>query len=602
MEGVEKRGLFVFGILVLFIIMFTGFSSAAHICADSQVILKLSGATNAHGEVWNEAGNYDVEICYDTIFGVMGNGDRTCSTGNANKVVGLSGSTNAHAEEPGLNNYATDICYGDLSCTARTGACLTGESLVLSLSSSTNAHLASDSSYSQNICCSIGPLSITHAECVSNTCTEVPGAGDDTCAEIGAGCDPSIDEHAVCNNNVCEVASGPGTNECGVIGGACDVTPGNCTLTSASWSVTEAIEGSLVNLNVVTSGCTDGIIMSFEVWEDDIIGDDPVSTNPSDESISGNSATGTWVAEWQEDASGDPEYYFIATISSTGENMQSSNLLTVIQLPPPYCNPVILCGNYYTLEDITAENACNADPCTVAEFSVETKQGSGFCDDGDITCLCEWNVTGSVCQSAWEELDIPITGECGDGVLDFGEVCDGSLLDGNSCVGFGFSGGDLECNSQCDGFITANCDGYSCNNDGVLDAGSEACDGSDLGGFSCVDFDDFVEGDLLGCNSNCDFDTNLCSTGGGGDGSVIGRCVYTETSTGSCETDGFLSSSWTAVWFGDPSEREASCVGGEKVIECPAQIPLSFFNLYNMLITLLAIAGIYGILSLKKKL
>ena len=126
MEGVEKRGLFVFGILVLFIIMFTGLSEAVVTCSDpSQVILRLSSATNAHGEVWNGAGIYDEEICYNTIFGVLGSGDRTCTS--FNKVVGLSGTTNAHAEEPSLSNYATDGCYGDLGGTARTGAWLAGE-------------------------------------------------------------------------------------------------------------------------------------------------------------------------------------------------------------------------------------------------------------------------------------------------------------------------------------------------------------------------------------------------------------------------------------------------------------------------------------------
>jgi len=569
MEGVGKRGLFIFGILVLFTIMFTGSSDAMVTCSSSdQIILRLSGATNAHGEVYNGAGNYADEICYDTIFGAAGSGNRACT--GSNKVVGLSGSTNAHAENPNLNNYATDVCYGDLSCTARTGSCLTGESLVLSLSSSTNAHLARDSSYSQNICCSIGAPPPGEGVCGDGTIQSPNGDG------INEQCDDGNTANGDGCSSTCQTED-----------------PGNCTLTSASWSATEAIEGSLVNLDVVTSGCSDGIIMSFEVWEDDVVGDDPVSINPLNRIISGNSATGTWTAEWQEDASGDPEYYFIATISSTGENMQSSNLLTVT-LPPP-SDPVILCSDY------TDQTSCESDIFSVAEFSVEEIIGDdAFCENGDITCLCEWNVTGSVCNAVWEELDVPTGGTCGNGEIDPGEQCDGSDWGAiTSCEVFSLEDGTLSCGTDCL-FDTSGCIGESgvCGDNNINPG--ETCDGSDWGLIlSCTDFDAFNTGEL-NCNSNCKFDTIQCSIGS--TNPPIGTCTYTSTTTGSCETDGFLSSSWTALWTGSSSSREASCVDGTKVIECPAQIPLSFFNLYNMLITLLAIAGIYGILSLKKKL
>jgi len=617
MEGVEKRGLFVFGILALFIIMFTGFSEAAITCSSSdQIILRLSDVTNAHGEVWNGAGNYTEEICYDTIFGVAGSGDRSCGAANEYKVVGLSGSTNAHAEEPSLSNYATDVCYGGLSCTARVSGCFEGEFSVVGLSTTspiiTNAHLSNDGSYPVNICCSIGPLP------------------------------PSED----------------------------------CTITSASWSVTEAVEDDLVDLDIVTSDCADDTIISFEVWENDLLGDDPVSTNPLNRSIDGNSATGTWKAEWQEDGIGDPEYYFIVTIVASGKNMQSSNQLTVTPKPiTPYCNTVIICGDYYdaTSGNPTAENACNIDAtlCDVAEFSVETKEDDdGFCDAGDINCLCEWNTLDSVCNSVWEVIEDPVhaicvgnscmlgdgagtdecsvsspdcdgespahaecvdemcvevAGEgvdecavigascgpiCGNGEIDSGEQCDGTNFGIiTSCSVFSLTDGALDCYSpghrdengdldECQ-FDTNGCVGVGgiCG-DNTINPG-ETCDGGNWGLIlSCTDFDNYDYGNL-DCGGDCQFDTQCFRDSDSP--TVVGKCVYTSATTGSCETDSFLTSSWTATWIGDASSRSTSCVDGQDVIECPAQIQLAFFNLYNMLITLLAIAGIYGIISLRKK-
>lgn len=412
--------------------------------SQDQLILRLSDSTNAHAEVFDGAGNYSVEICYDTIFGVAGSGDRSCT--GSNKVVGLSDLTNAHAEEPSLSNYATDVCYGGLSCTARTGACRSGESLVLSLSSSTNAHLTSDSSYFQNICCSIGPLP------------------------------PSED----------------------------------CTITFASWSRSgEVIERTIVDMIITGDDC-DGEPVDFSIAETDCIfgtcnyGDiDNEDTaeliiNQISGSFSGTQAVVSWTTEWVKDDNNgfgddDPEYVFKAELSNDASiNIDESGELKVTPLPLEYCDFVVLCGSYYTdtSGDPTAENACNADVCEVAELNAEIKEGVE-CDDADTNCFCEWNTSESLCKSIWEIESPPSSPE------------------------------------------------------------------------------------------------------------EAGRCTYTETTTGSCDTDGFLNSSWTATWTG--SNPNAACADGQKAIICPAQVQLAFFNLYNMLITLLAIAGIYGILSLRKK-
>ena len=68
----RRRG----GIFCFVFIFLIGITSAAVVCSDSsQIIMKLSSTSNAHGALWNDA-NYDgFEICYDTIFGVSYDGN-----------------------------------------------------------------------------------------------------------------------------------------------------------------------------------------------------------------------------------------------------------------------------------------------------------------------------------------------------------------------------------------------------------------------------------------------------------------------------------------------------------------------------------------------
>src|SRR3989344_4091909 len=115
------------------------------VCTGDDIILKLSATTNAHGEVWNGAGGYTVNVCYNDLFGPYGGppSRRTCT--GSNLIVRLSSDTNAHAEDPSLTNYNTNVCYGDLQCQYTTSPCNSlGSDYIefVSLSSQTNAHLA----------------------------------------------------------------------------------------------------------------------------------------------------------------------------------------------------------------------------------------------------------------------------------------------------------------------------------------------------------------------------------------------------------------------------------------------------------------------------
>jgi len=114
----------------------------------------------------------------------------------------------------------------------------------------------------------------------------------------------------------------------------------------------------------------------------------------------------------------------------------------------------------------------------------------------------------------------PNGGNCGDGVIDAGEQCDGSNMGGvTGCSEFdGFTGGNLAC-SSCQ-FDTSSCQGGSgafCG-DGMIGSG-EQCDGTSWGVISgCQDFDSFTTG-ALSCAADCAFDTTSCS---GGVGSYCG--------------------------------------------------------------------------------
>jgi len=134
-----------------------GYVKLASLEDDSQIIMKLFSFSNSHGGVWDSS--YGYNIYYDEVFGSAYSGDletvHNCN-GN-NKVVGLSASTNAHAEVPLFNNYLTGVCYGNLQCVKDVSAgssCLNGGSVVVRLFSETNSHVSGAlGTYPIKICC-----------------------------------------------------------------------------------------------------------------------------------------------------------------------------------------------------------------------------------------------------------------------------------------------------------------------------------------------------------------------------------------------------------------------------------------------------------------
>lgn len=92
--------------------------------------------------------------------------------------------------------------------------------------------------------------------------------------------------------------------------------------------------------------------------------------------------------------------------------------------------------------------------------------------------------------------------------------------------------------------------------------------------------------------------------------SEIGTCIYTQFTDDNCD-DGFLTFNWTGEWTWDDEcvgscqienrYLEDECGDGQETRECPAQIPLPFFNIYSFIVTLTIIALVYVILILRKE-
>lgn len=133
-------------------------------CAEDRTLFKFSNVagrmSNSHGEAFGQPNNYRNYVCYG---GPLPNTiDRTCKEDNSNLILKLSGQTNAHAETKNVNNpeYSTKVCYTGITCETRQGSCNQDEACIVKLSGETNAHLTScnenDPAYPVALCCRSG--------------------------------------------------------------------------------------------------------------------------------------------------------------------------------------------------------------------------------------------------------------------------------------------------------------------------------------------------------------------------------------------------------------------------------------------------------------
>jgi len=126
---------------------------------------------------------------------------------------------------------------------------------------------------------------------------------------------------------------------------------------------------------------------------------------------------------------------------------------------------------------------------------------AGF-GDGDVTCnpeTCRFDLSNCEIES-----------ECGNGILEGIEQCDGSELNEMTCgdLNYGFSGGTLRCDPDTCTYDISDCEFPEDCGNGIVEPG-EQCDGSDLSGRSCTGLG-YAYG-TLACSSDCRYDTSECS-------------------------------------------------------------------------------------------
>jgi hypothetical protein len=119
----------------------------------------------------------------------------------------------------------------------------------------------------------------------------------------------------------------------------------------------------------------------------------------------------------------------------------------------------------------------------------------GF-EEGTLVCADDCTLFTTACST------------CGDGQLAATEDCDGNNFGGLTCVDLGFAGGTLSCSPDCKTIIQSGCmQAPNCGN-GLLNPG-EACDGNNLNGQTCQSLG--YDGGTLACTPGCLLDTTGCT-------------------------------------------------------------------------------------------
>ena len=572
---VFKKGV-LFSFVVLFAVLLNlNAVTAGIMCADDQIIFKLSSTTNAHGEVWSGAGNYATEICYDDIFGTTGNGLRTCT--GTNEVIGLSSATNAHGEDPSLNNYGTPICYGDLTCTARSGSCVGNESLVVSLSSSTNAHLAT-SGYPINVCCTAPiqeppPCTLNSASWDRDTTTEDTVV---TLNVLASNCDgnqvifsvweaePGADNAAIQNP--------PSTFFSGGSAGS---------TWTAEWVDDGFGQGDPEYFFIATVGSqnlqsSNQLSVSPSVAPP-VCGNGAIESSGGENCDDGNNQSGDGCSgvSCQEEpgwtCTGQPSVCTLdcsLSAASWSLNRATEGSNVTLNVNAPGCNGQAVSFVILEDDDFSGDDAVNTTPSNVAVSN---------------------GLANTVWAAEWQE-------------EGFGE---GATPEYKFTATLVSTGEDIDSSNQVE--VIRDVIGMCQTTPIVLcsDYGNQPDCQDDLCGVA-----DNSDGGTVDCNNpntDCSCSWNTSSSPPCGfswtDTTSGGTCTNVEQDIGDNCNDGFLTVNFTATWtFSNGTiGSDPSCQSSTRDIICPAQIPLPFFTFLQMLIALVLIAVIYWALNRKGK-
>jgi len=468
----------------------------------------------------------------------------TVGLGGTHIIMGLSSATNSHGEFPDAETYDYVLCcaFGD----GFTDEVCTDENEIIRLSSTTNAHAESPegTAYNTKIC-------YEDLQCVDNvdSCPAdyvgILSLSDVTNAHIGAFED--YDTKICCTSDLyLEVG---------------------CIITDARWNVAEAQENETVFLRVNgTSNCL-GKSITFDVAG----GSEEVAAQPLSVAFTGTNGLGSWKAEHQVKLLlFDEEYYFDALLTKNPLIVRTSEVpeLVVTERDWGAYEDVDSCDDYENEPD------CESDVVDVASASSPPEVD---CESEEFACGCTWDADEGTCGFGYTE----ITEEtCGTPVV--GQGCNyGCTLCDDATTG-------LYCNvgSTCPSGETP-----TGNNDDVCDFG-EGCLSAD-----CVD------GEQDSCASELYCLADKCSSVEGPP-LTVGQCIISQEVIQECDESGEKIVRFVATWTGLESDpRKAACdeKEGEFTVKCPAQVQLPFFDYIGIITTVLAIAGIYVSMILRKK-
>ncbi len=147
------------------------------------------------------------------------------------------------------------------------------------------------------------------------------------------------------------------------------------------------------------------------------------------------------------------------------------------------------------------ENGNNSNPGDCGDGVIDLGE---VCDDGENNSDSRPNACRTDCRVPW----------CGDGIIDTDEECDNTNLAGNSCSSRGYTKGVLGCTATCafDVSECSLCGDSTAEGTEPTSLGYETCDGSDLRDQTCVSIGQ-AQGVLL-CATDCSWDIAGCVGGG----------------------------------------------------------------------------------------
>jgi len=571
---------------------------------EGYALIGLSAATNAHAQ--QLIGVAFADWYPSVLCCAFGDGNKGCSTeaspiyGSsvpANKILGLSSLTNAHAEVTGSTNYQTvKICYEDLTCIKRTTGCTASDGIeIVNLSSDTNAHVGTGAGFQTAICCKSSKFL------------------------------------------------------------------SSCQLTAAKWQRTTAIFVSDevrqgVRLEVTGSGLEcDNQAISFQIMDNS----SEIKHGPTTVGFNGATATGIWYVEHQKCGAfgtADCSYRFNATIvrSIPSKSMISSNKLTVSKVDLEDVGSVSSCSDYANKEQ------CESDESLFNVANTSSLTPELKCTDPGINCYCTWDTTKNACTLSYFEIKSGLckhgftscTSPLGidycfpttDGKCPAGQTAP-SDKDGKCEVDESCASSDCKNGDQASCVTGATCQSGKCYTSGasivspLCNYGFTLCreptgkNNYCYPGTTCLSGNSPVqdgdkkceigEGCLLSADSDCkDGDPDSCSNDtfcSSGKCSSIedpitlissgGGCKISQTIEKACDQEpvGYKVLKWTGVWTGDAASKTGDayqrCItGGTTNVPCPAQVALPFFDYYEVALTIIVIALIYLSLIFKRKL